>query len=778
MGTRISLSKSQGKKSSFERDGIQTQIIKGSLTLILSAIVSGTVILNSLSPFGVAAVAAVSPGMSLFALAGSVIGYALSSGITGTMKYIAAAVLVAAIKWVFGTLGSVDKKRIFAPFVAAASMLATGLAVNIGDGMYIYDVVLSFSDAALAMGAVYFFKKAIHTIINKKSLKGLSAGELCSVLVLLSVVLMSLSGLTIGMISIGRVLSVIIILLAARYGKESYGSIAGITTGIAMSLGSGSMLYIVAAYAFGGLLAGVFSPLGKVALSVAFILSNGLTFIMAGMDTLTILYETMAATLIFMLLPIRLGGDIVSGVVDSDISAAYDVKDIRRHLTMKLKYISATFEDISKSIKTVTEKLQYVSGADITDVYSNAAEDVCRKCAMKMYCWESCYGDTMNAFNDMTPELKKKGKISSENASTFLKSRCKKIDLLTASINRAYSDHLAYEGAKRKVNEVRSLLSDQYDCISGVFKELCDELSTIDKPDIKTAQKARSVFDNNKIKIKELCSYVDIYGKTSVEIDCETKELENTDLKQLTESLSSVCGIDFDKASMIRIGKDTKITMYEKASYSIDFGVAQFAHNHSAVCGDAYDYFIDNKGYAHMILSDGMGSGNRAAIDGTMATGLLTKLLKAGFSFDCAVSLVNSALMTKSDEEMLTTLDVACFDMYTGKAEFLKAGAAPTFIKKSGRAGRVETDSLPLGILKNISFEKNAISLSKGDMIVMVSDGVIAAGDEWVCAEIESYSGNDPKEFANRIARIAKQRRIDGHDDDVTVMVGMIAKGI
>ena len=39
-------------------------------------------------------------------------------------------------------------------------------------------------------------------------------------------------------------------------------------------------------------------------------------------------------------------------------------------------------------------------------------------------------------------------------------------------------------------------------------------------------------------------------------------------------------------------------------------------------------------------------------------------------------------------------------DLYTGKTEFLKAGAAPSFVLRSGTVGKVESMSMPAGILR------------------------------------------------------------------------------
>ncbi len=57
-----------------------------------------------------------------------------------------------------------------------------------------------------------------------------------------------------------------------------------------------------------------------------------------------------------------------------------------------------------------------------------------------------------------------------------------------------------------------------------------------------------------------------------------------------------------------------------------------------------------------MLISDGMGCGGRAAVDGAMASNLMSKLLKAGFGIDCSLKIVNSAMLFKSTDESLATL--------------------------------------------------------------------------------------------------------------------------
>ena len=175
-----------------------------------------------------------------------------------------------------------------------------------------------------------------------------------------------------------------------------------------------------------------------------------------------------------------------------------------------------------------------------------------------------------------------------------------------------------------------------------------------------------------------------------------------------------------------------------------------------------------------MLLSDGMGTGGRATIDSALTVDLLERLIKAGFGYDSALRIVNSSLLYKSASESLATVDICSIDLFTGKTKLYKAGACPTVILRSGRTATAECASLPIGILRDVAFDTAAVSLSKGDIIVIFSDGVSAEGTKWIFDEVLTFDGSTASQLADRIADSAKRRRTDGHDDDITVAVAII----
>jgi len=215
------------------------------------------------------------------------------------------------------------------------------------------------------------------------------------------------------------------------------------------------------------------------------------------------------------------------------------------------------------------------------------------------------------------------------------------------------------------------------------------------------------------------------------------------------------------------------VTFAERPNYSFEIGFAQ----HSAegmLCGDTIKTINDGKGRSILIISDGMGKGSRAALDGAMGAGLLSKLLAAGFGFDSSLKVVNSALLVKSNEESLATLDCACVDLFTGKVDFYKAGAPASYIVKNGAVSKCELTSMPAGILRGIEFAKRTAVLSENDLIVLTSDGIAENEANWLCALLTGIYDRPVQEIADIIMAEAKKLCEQGKEDDMSVIAARL----
>ena len=378
----------------------------------LGILASRGTVFGGYSPFGVA-LAASAPFPNLIAVtAGTIVGSLLPGAVNEGIRYLAAILATAAIRWTLNDLKKLNQSQLYAPIVAFVPIFATGLAMSTASLITSTTIVSNLTEALLAAGAAYFFTQTIKTLSGSKGIATLNQQELACVALTGCIGILAFSNVMIGYVSVGRILAVLAVLFCAQYGGVGGGSISGIATGIIFSLSSASLSYIAGAYAFGGLIAGLFSPLGRIAVAAAFILSNGIVALQTG-NTATVVagaYEVMAATLIFMLIPKSATQGLAQIFTTPADKPSAD--GMRRSVIMRLDFASKTLSDVSGCVDEVSKKLKKISVSDLNQVYQKTATSVCGRCGLKALCWQQEYSNTMNAFNDLTQTLKTKHKIT------------------------------------------------------------------------------------------------------------------------------------------------------------------------------------------------------------------------------------------------------------------------------------------------------------------------------------------------------------------------------
>lgn len=340
--------------------------------------------------------------------------------------------------------------------------------------------------------------------------------------------------------------------------------------------------------------------------------------------------------------------------------------------------------------------------------------------------------------------------------------------------NLTETEYITNQIINEKTNEIRMIASDQFFSIADMLTDLAKEYDEAEQFDTVSAGKIRHLLGEHEIYPKNISVIVDSFNRMRVEILTEEKENALSNPK-LQKEISKCCGRYFEKGRVTHFKDDSIISFSEKPNYRLEIGFAQ----HSAegnLCGDTVKTINDGRGRSIMIISDGMGKGGRAALDGAMGAGLLSKLLAAGFGFDTALKIVNCALLVKSNEESLATLDCAGVDLFTGKTDFYKAGAPASYIIKNGTVTKCELTSMPAGILRGIEFAKRTAVLSEGDVVVLTSDGIAENETNWLSLLLSGINDLPPQEIANTVLQQAKNNMKDKKEDDMSVIAAKLNK--
>ena len=193
----------------------------------------------------------------MFALTGASLGYLISGGVEWGIRYIAAAVLVYTIAFIFQEL-KIYKREFFMPCAAGLVMAVTGFlgsfSVTPGSVPLVAEL---FLETCLAFGGSYFFREAL-----SGGLRATESAELkhsVSVMIMAACILMAFSRIEIlSVVSIGRFMALILVMTSAMKGGMLTGAAIGTVLGLAMDVTSTGAPFYTMAYAFSGLLSGVF----------------------------------------------------------------------------------------------------------------------------------------------------------------------------------------------------------------------------------------------------------------------------------------------------------------------------------------------------------------------------------------------------------------------------------------------------------------------------------------------------------------------------------------
>lgn len=746
-------------------------LLQGCAVGFLSALLSNARVLGSFSPFGISFAAAIPKEYSLFALAGSACGYVIFGGITDNSSYIAALLLVTIFKFFIHLKGhTAETDSVIQGVIASVSLLTTTVISIVLHPVSTITILLKGSEVLLCGSMAFMVSMVVHSLSSPSH--EYRFVEKASFAILCTITFLSLAPLELWNFRVARIIGIICICIGMYWIGYAGGVLVAILFTIAMTLYDTNLAVSSGCLIVAAFIGGVFRPLGKIAQVTMFIASATFSAVVLGVEQVTTLdmVEVLLGSAVFFFFP--------DNILNRLFTKEKIPKVHRTHtdgMTSKLEFVADSLTDLQHSIEKVSNHMEAAAENDIFHIYAKTSEKVCKNCGLNTFCWGAAYGDMTHALNNLTKLLRTKGKVEKDTAPFFFQQKCCQPEEFLQEINLNYKEFLAKEAATRRVVEARLMAINQLEGISGMLCEMSKELSDIIANDPKANLVVQEAFQEIGCQPKEIHCYYDKYDRLYCDIYLAQRP-DDFHLEQISEQLTEHLNREMELPSVVSSDLSTKVSYFERANFRVDFHASQISNNNNRYCGDSFEYFMDSKGFAHIILSDGMGSGARAAVDSTMTCSIARKLLQTGFGFDATFQLVNLAFLVKSREESLATLDVCTIDLYTGMAEFAKSGAASSFVMRNGKVVRIECSSLPIGILQGIQYDKEDMKLNRGDLVVMVSDGALASGEDWISSELELYSQLSSREISQKLCAEAQRRRIDGHSDDITVVAIRLKK--
>ena len=187
------------------------------------------------------------------------------------------------------------------------------------------------------------------------------------------------------------------------------------------------------------------------------------------------------------------------------------------------------------------------------------------------------------------------------------------------------------------------------------------------------------------------------------------------------------------------------------------------------VGGDFYDFYFVDENHLAFLIADVSGKGIPAAMFMMQSKTLLKSLAESKMSVEQVMTNANEKLCEGNEAGMFITAWMGILDVRTGELSFANAGHNPPLLKKAG--GTFEflktRPGLVLAGMEGIRYRKNTITLDKGDVLYLYTDGVTEATNN----ALELYGEERLLMHLNRAEKESAEDICDSVKNDVDAFV-------
>lgn len=749
----------------------------------------GRVWLFQINPFAIAYFAAMcaekkSKGLMAFVI---LLGMLTSADGMGLIKYILLFSLVLFVDYIQKKLNVGHLTALVMALLCGGLNLLLGAVNSIlaSNSWEVFWLSVLESVAILALANIYQW--GVRFFLYEEWNKVLGNEELISILVLAATALYGLPREADAIFSVSGTLSYLLVLfMGYRYGAAT-GAMAGAAGGVLSALSGGSMVAI-GIYCLLGVSVGMFRKIGRICSSMAFFAMGCIMTYAAQNEVIGIveLRAMMSAVIIFLALPKQ-----VAHVVEKDAGQETDnpfaKEDVRMLANYKIEDFSNAFRRLAKSFEGGEARQREISQEEIERIFEELSQKICSECVNCNFCWDRHYEETSMNIHSILWQAGRDGSVTVEKISPDFGRRCIHLDSYVEKAEEKMAVAKMNLGWRNRLAENREVMARQMMEVAGALKSFTLDLA--DAGEVEPECKRHMVEELKKegIRLKRFSAK---RRKERMEVVftgcCKGNQcLTKTDISRALSRASGVCMCPGRETRNVLSAEEDTMFFREDTRYKALTGLARVAKSGETVSGDNYSFLELQNGELLMVLADGMGSGEVAYRDSGNLIEVLEHLMEAGFEKKSALRLLNTLFVINYEGRSFTTLDMVSVNLHTGKCEIMKNGAAATFIKRKDRVDTILSEALPVGVAMEAESDVAVTELEEGDMVIMVSDGVIdgfyggllpddGEGEDTVERLIENLVCKNPNDMANQILMNALARSSREATDDMSVLVAGI----
>jgi len=574
--------------------------------------------------------------------------------------------------------------------------------------------------------------------------------------------------------SLSSVGAAIITMFVSKIGGILRGGVAGLVTGLAASP--------IYAPAFGlmGLASGVshtFGAAASAALSSVVAMASGVA--LGGLTSLRLFApDILASAVIFVplshfeLLP-KLHLYAESSLPASRTQAAVTALEAQKNTYDRLEAISDAMSDMSEVFYNLSDRLRRPGIDQMRRLCEDVFAEKCRGCCDYARCHEREYAETEEVMRELAVQMSKGDRLEVSRLPRHLAGRCKKLPAITDELNKRrgkVSEELLCRDSTR-------VFAMDYEAMSKLLEYAVEKNRTEYRCDTRLSG-----------ELTECARCVGLYASNIAAYGSRKKTViaggidmtrANAGSEDIRKAFSNVCGLHMNMPEYSVDGEYVSMTLSTARSFKVEYArasdIASSEKDGDRISGDTITSFDNKEDYSYILISDGMGSGREAALTSRTAGIFLEKLLSSGNSKAVSLEMLNNFIRSKNMESF-ATIDLLEVDLVTGEGCFVKSGAAPSYILRGQDLFKIASNTMPIGITRELNAEEIHFTLKEGDIVVMVSDGVAQSFEDGVwLASMLAGEWDDTLSLSESAARILARAKGERRcRDDMTVGVAKI----
>ncbi|MEG0309034.1 MAG: stage II sporulation protein E [Clostridium sp.] len=778
------------KSKSGDREKI---VAKSIIFFCIAILISRVIMINESSPFGIAFLLAVlfleDSRLSLVVGLGSVIGYISTIGLLeNATMYITIVPTLVIIYLILSNFVSKNMEKII--MISSTFILVFAYIILIKQ----YSFLLSIGNTVLeGIGIIPIYLILEYSINSFKKIRTkhlFSNEEVISMSILMALIIAGTWNISIFNISVLNILSISTVIMIGFVCGTSVGATSGIAMGVIVGMSNQNVFVYATVLGLCGLITGIFREGGKIISSIsAFIvfciMKIYITTYMPIQESYHfILAEGILAVAIFILIPDKLY-EAVSNEIDVDKkSKHYEegyVNKVKGIFTDRLDKFSEVLVNMASTLNNLADNDKLDMNSKSSGLIENLANRVCDTCDTCGICWGREMMNTYKAFGELLENTQNKSNVFPK----ILDKKCIKKSTLIRNTDDIINKFIISEMWRSRLAEGRELIANQFNNMARSVDEIMDEFAADFNEDKDAEKKIIRILEKYDIEADDVFVIRDKEERFNIHIACDSCNGRNLCVKNIVPLVNECIGIRMKlKEDGCRINPITKkcTAMFEEVpKFSITTSIARVCKDGQSIFGDNFSFGEGTDGSYMMVLSDGMGSGPQAGRESKAVVELIEKFTRAGFSRTTAINTVNSIMSLKfSEEEKFSTVDLGAIDLYTGEMDFMKVGAVASFVKSGNSVDIIKSRSLPIGVLDEADIEVHRKKVKCGDLIVMITDGVIDCDEkysgkvDWILDYICRNDNQGLEELAKGIINEAKIIGKNKVNDDMTVMVSRV----